>query len=240
MTAVLALTDVRVAYERTLALDDLTLRVDAPCVLGVVGPNGSGKSTLIKTIAGIVRATSGEIVVLGNEPGHAPRGAIGYVPQLDSVDWNFPATVDDVVAMGRYPHVRPWQRFSANDRATVRAAIAHLGLAELAKRPIADLSGGQRQRAFVARAIAQEPRLLLLDEPTTGIDAESSAMLRALVRDLARRGVMVVMTSHELDDAEEWFDRIVVVDRRITADGTPRELRERGIYAGLRAPMVRR
>jgi ABC-type Mn2+/Zn2+ transport system ATPase subunit len=236
MSAAIALVGVRVSYDRVLALDGLDLRVDEPCVLGIVGPNGAGKSTLLKAIAGIVRPTAGDARVLDAPLGGAPRGSIGYVPQLDDVDWNFPATVADVVAMGRYPHLRPWQRFGAHDRAAVRDAIAHLDLEELAMRPISDLSGGQRQRAFVARALAQEPALLLLDEPTTGIDARTSELLRTLVRTLAAKGMTVLMTSHDLDDAERWFDRIVVVERHVVADGTPHDLRERGTYAGLRSP----
>jgi ABC-type Mn2+/Zn2+ transport system ATPase subunit len=232
---VVAVAGLRVVYERTVALDGLDLVVDAPCVLGIVGSNGAGKSTLLKAIAGIVKPAAGSVRVFGAPAGRLPRGTIGYVPQVDDVDWSFPATVDDVVAMGRYPYLRPWRRFSSADRRAVSGAIASLDLRELAGRAIADLSGGQRQRVFVARALAQQPRMLILDEPTTGIDAATATLLRSLVRDLAAGGMTVLMTSHELDDAEAWFDRVVVVERRIVADGTPAALRASGAYGGLRS-----
>jgi ABC-type Mn2+/Zn2+ transport system ATPase subunit len=231
---VVAIVALRVVYDRTVALDGLDLVVERPCVLGIVGANGSGKSTLLKAIAGIVRPAAGTVRVFGAPAGRLPRGTIGYVPQVDEVDWSFPATVDDVVAMGRYPYLRPWRRFAAADRRAVADAIASLDLQRLAGRAIADLSGGQRQRVFVARALAQGPRILILDEPTTGIDAATATLLRELVRHLAAGGMTVLMTSHELDDAEAWFDRVVVVERRVIADGTPAELRASGAYGGLR------
>jgi manganese transport system ATP-binding protein len=223
-----------VQYDRVRALDGVTLTVDAGTALGIVGPNGSGKSTLLKTVAGLVAPLSGTVRVLGLPPRKLPAGTIGYVPQIDDVDFAFPVSVRDVVAMGRYPHLRPLQRFSAHDRAVVDDAIAALDLGALADRHISELSGGQQQRTFVARAIAQEPKLLLLDEPTTGVDAATEDALLHLIRRLVADGMPVMMTTHDLDRAPEWFDRLVVVDRHVLADGLPDDVLASGAYASIR------
>ena len=223
-----------VRYERVRALDGVSLELSAGTALGIVGPNGSGKSTLLKTVAGLVKPTSGSVQVLGVPAGSVPPGAVGYVPQVDDVDFAFPVNVRDVVAMGRYPHLRPFRRFSTRDRRVVDDAIGALDLGSLVNRHISELSGGQQQRAFVARAIAQEPRLLLLDEPTTGVDAATEDALLQLIRALVRDGLPVMMTTHDLDRAPEWFDRLVVVDRRVLADGTPEDVLASGAYASIR------
>ena len=223
-----------VQYDRVRALDGVSLTVNVGAALGIVGPNGSGKSTLLKTVAGLVRPVSGTVRVFGIAPAHLAAGSIGYVPQVDDIDFSFPVNVRDVVAMGRYPHLGPFRRFSAHDRAAVDDAIAALDLGALVDRHISELSGGQQQRAFVARAIAQEPRLLLLDEPTTGVDAATEDALLHIVRSLVRDGLPVMMTTHDLDRASEWFDRLVVVDRHVLADGKPDDVLESGAYASIR------
>ena len=223
-----------VRYERVEALQGLDFDVPQGTALGIVGPNGSGKSTLLKTVAGLLQPSSGTVRVDGRPPRELPPGTIGYVPQIEDVDWQFPVTVRDVVGMGRYPRLAPFRSFSAHDRAAVSEAIDALDLGALADRHISALSGGQQQRAFVARAIAQEPRLLLLDEPTTGVDAATEEALLQLVRGLVRGGLPVLMTTHDLDRADEWFDRLIVVDRKILADGTPDAVLDSGAYAGIR------
>ncbi len=228
------LSDVRVRYERVTALDGISLVLPRGIALGIVGPNGSGKSTLLKTIAGLVKPTSGTVTVFGKPPRDLAPGTIGYVPQIEDVDWQFPASVRDVVAMGRYPRLGPFARFAARDHAAVNAALAALDLTHLADRHIAQLSGGQQQRAFVARAIAQEPQLMLLDEPTTGVDAATEEALLTVMRSLVARGMPVLMTTHDLDRATQWFDRLIVVDRRVLADGEPDAVLESGAYAHLR------
>ncbi len=233
-TVAVALEKVIVQYERVRALDGVTLDVATGTALGIVGPNGSGKSTLLKTVAGLVKPASGTVRVLGVAAGSVPAGAVGYVPQVDDVDFAFPVNVRDVVSMGRYPHLHPFRRFSAHDRSVVDEAIAALDLGPLVNRHIAELSEGQQQRTFVARAIAQEPRLLLLDEPTTGVDAATEDALLHLIRGLVRGGLPVMMTTHDLDRAAEWFDRLVVVDRHVLADGTPDDVLASGAYASIR------
>jgi manganese transport system ATP-binding protein len=226
--------DLTVRFGPVLALDGIELTLAEGEALGVIGPNGSGKSTLLKTVAGLITPEAGSVEVFGKPPRRLKPGTIAYVPQVEAVDWRFPVCVWDVVAMGRFPHLQPWQRFGAHDRAVVDAAIDSLGLRPLAGRHIAQLSGGQQQRTFVARALAQEPRLLLLDEPTTGVDAATEESLLALVRERVRGGLPVLMSTHDLDRAGEWFDRMIVVDRKVLASGKPSDVLESGVYAGMR------
>ena len=223
-----------VKYEDFTALVDATFNVRNGEALGIVGPNGSGKSTLLKTIAGLLKPSSGELRVLGAVPRDLPAGTIAYVPQVEAVDWSFPATVWDVVAMGRFARLRFWQHFNERDDQAVREALNVVGMAALSDRHIAHLSGGQQQRVFVARAIAQEPKLLLLDEPTTGVDAATEDALGEIVRGLVRDGMPILMATHDLDRVDEWFDRLLVLDRRVLALGTPREVVDSGAYAAIR------
>jgi ABC-type Mn2+/Zn2+ transport system ATPase subunit len=226
--------DVVLKYEDFTALTGVTLTVHAGEALGVIGPNGSGKSTLLKAVAGLLQPSAGELCVFGVAPRKLPIGAIAYVPQVEAVDWSFPATVWDVVAMGRFPRLSFWKRFGADDRSAVHDALAAVKMSEFARRHIANLSGGQQQRVFVARAIAQQPRLMLLDEPTTGVDAATEEALREVVRDLVAHGMPVIMTTHDLDRVEEWFDRLLVLDRKVLAIGTPEHVRDCGIYFNIR------
>jgi ABC-type Mn2+/Zn2+ transport system ATPase subunit len=223
-----------VRYERVTALDGVTFSLAKATALGIVGPNGSGKSTLLKTVAGLIKPTSGSVRVFGVAPASLTPGSIGYVPQAEDVDFSFPVNVRDVVSMGRTPHLGPFRRFSAHDRSAIDAAILALDLGALVDRHIAELSGGQQQRVFVARAIAQEPKLLLLDEPTTGVDATTEEALLHVIRALVRDGLPVMMTTHDLDRAADWFDRLIVVNRRVLADGDPAAVLESGAYASIR------
>jgi ABC-type Mn2+/Zn2+ transport system ATPase subunit len=226
--------DLVVRYEDFTALIGATFNVRYGESLGIVGPNGSGKSTLLKTIAGLLLPSRGELLVLGTQPRKLSPGTIAYVPQVEAVDWSFPATVWDVVAMGRFARLRFWQHFGAHDRQAVHNALDLVKMNALANRPIAHLSGGQQQRAFVARAIAQEPQLLLLDEPTTGVDAATEEALREIVRRLTAGGLTVLTATHDLDRVDEWFDRLLVLDRRVLALGTPDEVVASGAYSAIR------
>jgi manganese transport system ATP-binding protein len=229
-----AVRDLVVRYDRVLALDGVSLQLAPGTALGVVGPNGSGKSTLLKTIAGLVQPAGGTVRVFERAPRDLEPGTIGYVPQAEEVDYAFPVSLRDVVEMGRYPRLGPFAPFRAADRKAVDLAIEALDLGPLQRRHISELSGGQQRRAFVARALAQVPKLLLLDEPTTGVDAATEESLLHLVRELVSGGLPVMMTTHDLDRAREWFDRLLVVDRRVLADGEPEAVLESGAYAAIR------
>ena len=234
MSEAVSVSDIVVKYGRVTALSGASVSVAGGEALGIVGPNGSGKSTLLKVIAGLLTPQSGSVRVFGKAPPALAPGSIAYVPQIEDVDWSFPATVRDVVSMGRFPRLGMFRRFGAADRAAVNRAMDLLNITQLARRHISALSGGQQQRVFVARAIAQEPKLLLLDEPTTGVDAATEDALQHVVRDMAREGMPVIMTTHDLDRAAEWFDRLMVLDRRVLAIGKPDEVLDSGAYAGIR------
>ena len=216
--------DVTVTYDGTIGIDRVSIVLHPGEVLGIIGPNGSGKSTLLKTVAGLLRPTRGTIEVYGSEPHRLRAGTIAYVPQVETVDWNFPATVWDVVAMARFPRLSPLKRFSAGDADVVRDALKSVDMFALRDRHISALSGGQQQRTFLARALAQEPRLLLLDEPATGVDASTAEMLRLVVRNLAKNGMPVLIATHDLDNAEDWFDYLLLVDKTVVAYGRPSEV----------------
>ena len=234
MSDAVTVTDLVVRYESVVALSGASLSVGFGEALGIVGPNGSGKSTLLKTIAGLLQPTSGDVCVMNRPPRSLPPGTIAYVPQIEAVDWTFPATVYDVVAMGRFPRLGVFGRFRSQDRVAVKRALEAVNIAPLANRHISALSGGQQQRVFVARAIAQQPKVLLLDEPTTGVDATTEEALRRVVRELVSDGMPVIMTTHDLDRAADWFDRLIVLDRRVLACGDPQEVLESGAYAAIR------
>lgn len=226
-----------VCYDKHVALDGATVTVCKGEALGIVGPNGSGKSTLLKSIAGLLQPTAGDVCVFGKSPRALPAGSIAYVPQIEDVDWSFPASVWDVVAMGRFPRLGLFKRFGKHDRDAVERGLQLVNMRDLAHRHISQLSGGQQQRVFVARAIAQEPQLLLLDEPTTGVDAATEEALRNVIRELAEGGMPVVMSTHHLERASEWFDRLMVLNRRVITIGTVDEVLASGAYAELHGHM---
>jgi ABC-type Mn2+/Zn2+ transport system ATPase subunit len=236
-TSAVVVRDLVVCYDHHVALDGATISIPFGEALGIVGPNGSGKSTLLKTIAGLLQPASGTLSVLGKSPRALPPGSIAYVPQIEEVDWTFPATVWDVVAMGRFPRLGMFKRFGKNDRAAVERGLELVNMRHLAFRHISALSGGQQQRVFVARAIAQQPKLLLLDEPTTGVDAETEEALRKVIRELVADGMPVIMSTHHLERAPEWFDRLMVLNKRVIAIGTPDDVLASGVHAQLHGEM---
>ncbi len=201
------------------ALEAVTFQVARGERVAIVGPNGAGKSTLFKLIAGTLRPDRGRLDVFG----HGPAGhiCIAYVPQRAQVDWRFPVTVEDVVMMGRVGQIGLLRRPGRADWAATRAALARVGASALARKQIGGLSGGQQQRVFLARALAQEAELVLLDEPLNGLDAPSQEAILALLDDLRRDGVTVLLATHDLDLAAERFDRIMLLNRRVIAFGPP-------------------
>ena len=218
----IVLDHVTAGYGRRVALTDVTLTVRAGSLLAVIGPNGAGKSTLLKLIAGLLKPDSGTITVLGGPPGVEAR-SVAYVPQAEAVDWDFPVTVGEVAMMGRYARLGFGRRPGRIDRERVDAALETVGMEGHSDRQIGALSGGQRRRVFLARAIAAEPEVYLLDEPVTGVDATTQEELMDVLEAEARAGKTVVASTHDLICAAQRFHQAAFVNGRIVATG-PSEL----------------
>jgi len=212
------LSDVTAGYGGRAALEHVTIAVEPGSLLAVVGPNGAGKSTLLKLLAGLLQPWSGRIEILGAPPGRESK-RIAYVPQAELVDWAFPVTVEDVVMMGRFPRLGPVRRPGRDDRRAVAEALAKVHMDGHRRTQIGRLSGGQRRRVFLARALAAEPDLFLLDEPVTGIDATTQELLMDLLEAEAARGKTVVATTHDLACAAQRFQRVLAVNRTVVAYG---------------------
>ncbi len=205
------------------AIEGVDLDVPAGELVGLVGPNGAGKSTLFKAILGLVEPLRGEVLALGR-PVREARRDIAYMPQFEEVDWNFPVSVLDVVLMGRYQGLRPFARWSREDRERSREAIVRVGLAGLEGRQVGRLSGGQRRRVLMARAIARDARLLLLDEPFAGLDAVVQHDLIRILDGLAKEGRGVLIATHDLSCVMNACDEAVALNRRTIAAGPPSEV----------------
>ena len=218
----LRVNDVCVNYGEVKALEGASMELQAGRICGLVGMNGSGKSTLFKSIMGLVKPDRGTVAIHGHSPAQArKKGIIGYVPQSEDVDWDFPISVQDVVMMGRYGHMGPLRRPKAADRQAVHEAMERTELTEFADRQIGQLSGGQKKRAFVARGIAQNATMLLLDEPFAGVDKRSEATMTRLLRELAASGATVLVSTHDLHALPKLADEAVLLLRKVLAHGTP-------------------
>lgn len=216
MTAALAVSGLTVRYGEVVALEDVSLRIQPGRICALIGMNGSGKSTLYKAIMGLVRPVAGHVRIQDTTPALARRrGVVGYVPQSEEIDWSFPVSVRDVVMMGRYGRQRVLRRIRPSDRHAVDEALARVELTDLAHRQIGQLSGGQRKRAFVARGIAQEAQVLLLDEPFAGVDKPSEATIVRLLKELAAAGTTVVISTHDLHALPDLADEAVLLRNRV-------------------------
>lgn len=212
-----------VSYRETVALKDISFATSCGNRVALIGPNGAGKSTLLKAIAGLVRRDAGSILWRGARVSKWSR-EFAYLPQREEVDWSFPITVRGLVEMGRYPQTGWWKRFTAADNVAVDRALEALDLGELEHRQIRELSGGQQQRAFLARSLAQEAHVLLLDEPFTGLDRNASHALGELLTTLAREGRLIIASHHDLATAKVLFDEAVVISTRQYAFGSVSEV----------------
>lgn len=210
--------DLTVAYRAQPVLRAVNLTIPAGTVMGVVGPNGAGKSTLIKAMLGLVKPLAGRVCFDGETLTRARR-RVGYMPQSSSVDWDFPATALDVVEMGTYGHLGWLRRPGAKERERARESLAEVGLADLASRQIGELSGGQRQRVFLARTLAQQPNLYLLDEPFQGVDVKSRHAIVTVLRRIRDRGKSVVMVLHDLTAVPAYCDQVALLNRGVIASG---------------------
>ncbi len=212
------LSDVTAGYGDKVAVENVNLAVEAGSLLAIVGPNGAGKSTLLKLMAGLILPWTGRVEVLGHPAGQQAR-RVAYVPQAELVDWAFPVTVGDVVMMGRYPRLGPLRRPGAADRRAVKEALARVSMTDHEGTQIGSLSGGQRRRVFLARALAAQPDLFLLDEPVTGVDATTQEDLMDVLEAEARRGKTVIATTHDLACAAQRFQRVAAINRTVIAHG---------------------
>ncbi len=219
-TDAIDVSDVSAGYDGHPALEHVNLRVPEGCLAGLLGPNGSGKSTLLRVLVGLLKPWSGEVRVLGRHPTEA-RPFIGYVPQVHGGAPRFPITVADAVAMGLYRRGQLWPKRS---RARVRAVLERVGLEGFGGRLVHTLSGGQQRRVLIARALVRDPKVLLLDEPTAGLDAPSEATLLALLRELADEGRTVLVATHDLAGVRESFDLAALLNRRVVAVGRPEDV----------------
>jgi manganese/zinc/iron transport system ATP- binding protein len=210
--------DLTVAYTKRPVLYGIDLEIPKGSIVGVVGPNGAGKSTLIRAIMGLLPVSSGWIKVFG-KPFKQAVTRVGYVPQRESVDWDFPVNALDVVLMGRYGRLGPFKRPSKADKEIAMNCLEKVKMDSYAKRQISNLSGGQQQRVFLARALAQESDLYLMDEPFVGVDATTESAIIEILRELQAQGKTLIVVHHDLTTAPEYFDRILLLNMRVVAYG---------------------
>jgi manganese/zinc/iron transport system ATP- binding protein len=215
--------DLTVAYHKKPALYGIDLTVPEGSLVGIIGPNGAGKSTLIRAIMGQLPATSGWVKIFG-KPYRENCRRVGYVPQRESVDWDFPVSVMDVVLMGRYGRLRLGQRPTKRDREIAGECLEKVKMHPFANRQIGNLSGGQQQRVFLARALAQESDIYLMDEPFVGVDAATESAIIELLRELKSRGKTLLVVHHDLASAREYFDRLILLNMRLVAFGPTAEV----------------
>ena len=223
--------DLTVSYDRKPVLYGIDVTVEPGALVGVVGPNGAGKSTLIKTIMGIVPSSGGWVKVFG-QPFDKAVTRVGYVPQRESVDWDFPVSVMDVVLMGRYGHAGLLRRVGKRDREIARDCLEKVNMTPFASRQIGNLSGGQQQRVFLARALAQESDLYLMDEPFAGVDAATETAIVELLRELKERGKTLLIVHHDLATAREYFNKLLLLNMRLVAYG--------GVEEGFNAELLQK
>ena len=214
---------VKFAYNGVNVLDEVSFLVPHGERVAVVGPNGAGKSTLFKALVGLIPVQSGKILIHGKPLG-SHQDCVAYIPQREEVDWQFPVTVEDVVMMGRYGRIGWLKTPGKIDRQVVATCMEQMGLQDLARRPISNLSGGQQQRIFLARALAQEPHILLMDEPFTGIDITTQDLIFNLLDALRQQKVTVLVSTHDLNMAAQRFDRTLLIKRKVIAYGTAAEV----------------
>jgi manganese/zinc/iron transport system ATP- binding protein len=210
--------DLTVAYRTQPVLWDVDLEIPEGQLVAIVGPNGAGKSTLLKAVLGLVEPLTGWVKIFG-QPYESRRSWVGYVPQRESVDWDFPTTAVDVVTMGLYGQVGWLRRPGARHRDKALECLEQVGIRDLAHRQISQLSGGQQQRVFLARALAQDARLYLMDEPFAGVDATTERAILALLQTLKDEGRTVVAVHHDLQTVAEYFDHVVLLNMRLVASG---------------------
>ncbi|MGH7214151.1 MAG: metal ABC transporter ATP-binding protein [Tepidisphaeraceae bacterium] len=222
-TPALEVHDLTVSYHRKPVLWNVDLAVPPGKLVGIIGPNGAGKSTLIKAVMGLLPLSSGWVQVFGR-PVDEQRDKVGYVPQRESVDWTFPVTAMDVVLMGRYGALPWWRRIGRRDRERARHCLEKVGMQPYANRQISNLSGGQQQRVFLARALAQDSQIYLMDEPFAGVDAATESAIVKLLHELREAGKTVLVVHHDLQTVRDYFDMVILLNMRLVAFGLTEEV----------------
>lgn len=208
-----------VNYSRKVALENVSVSIESGKITGIIGPNGSGKSTFIKSILELVPKSSGAISFFGNSL-NAVRSKIAYVPQREQIDWDFPITVQEVVEMGRIQPKKWWKQLTKNDKAIIDNALNQVKMLEYIQQPIGQLSGGQQQRVFLARALAQQAEIYILDEPFVGIDIASQENILTALKQLVAEGKTVLVVHHDLSMVAEHFDDVIILNNKLVAFGS--------------------
>jgi ABC-type Mn2+/Zn2+ transport system ATPase subunit len=216
--------DLTVRYDTRLALDCACITCQGGEVVGLLGPNGAGKSTLLKAVLGLVNREGGSITLDGAPVDRKQRARIAYTPQSNEVDWTFPITVEEAVVLGRQGRRGLFGGPGRDDWRVARTALDQLGMSALRRRQIGELSGGERQRMFLARALAQEGDVLLLDEPLAGVDAQTRSVVLDMIAEMRRQGRAILLTTHDLTRASELCDCVCLLNRRVVAAGPPHEV----------------
>lgn len=224
MQPLVELRNITFGYGAEPALEKISLHLHPGQFAALVGPSGAGKTSLLKLILGVLQPTHGEVYIDGQALSGRPAPQLGYVPQLETVDWNFPVTVEEVVLLGRVRRSGLWPWPSTEDKRRMQTVLERLEIAHLARRHIRDLSGGQQQRVFLARALIAEPDLLVLDEPTAGVDMRTAENVLHMLAGLNQQGMTILMTTHDLNTAAAHVPWIICLNRRIIAQGTPEQV----------------
>lgn len=222
-TAPLSIHDMTVAYHRKPVLWDIDLNIREGKLVGIVGPNGAGKSTLIKAALDLIPKASGRVMVYG-KPYREQRHLVGYVPQRESVDWDFPVSATDVVAMGVYGRIGWFRPVRKRHRDAAREALDRVGIGDFADRQISQLSGGQQQRVFLARALLQDAKLYFMDEPFAAVDAATEKAIVSILHDLRSAGKTVLVVHHDLQTVPQYFDDVILINMRVVAHGPTSEV----------------
>ncbi len=216
--------DLTVAYNARPVLWDVDLKIPRGQLMAVVGPNGAGKTTLIKAMLGLLKPVTGTVRFTNGNDIHVLKKQIGYVPQSGSVDWDFPATVQDVVLMGSYGKLGWIRRPGKSDIELTQQMLSKVGMQDYSNRQISQLSGGQQQRVFLARALAQEAEVYFMDEPFKGVDAQTEKAIVMLLKDMKKQGKTVVVVHHDLQTVPDYFDYVTLINLRIIASGPVKEV----------------
>lgn len=219
----LEIKNISISYGKNIALENISFNVEEGQNIALIGPNGAGKSTLFKALVGLLPLDSGKILIHGLRVGHH-TDCVAYVPQKEEIDWQFPITVFEVVMMGRYSKIKKFKNPQKKDKEAVYESLLQMGIRDLAFSKISELSGGQQQKVFIARAIAQEPHILLMDEPFTGVDMSTKETILAFLNNSKKSKITVIVATHDLNMAAKNFEDVLLLNKKMIAYGKPSDV----------------